>query len=77
MIRGKARMKRNAEQPGIIPALALAANIEHERFGIGGRMVGEGPDATFALPNHELRCAGHIGETDGVGESQVGERDDR
>jgi len=30
MIRGKARMKRNAEQPGIIPALALIAEIEHE-----------------------------------------------
>jgi hypothetical protein len=74
---GEAGMESEVQQTGIIPALALAANIEHERFGIGGRMVGEGPDATFALPNHELGCAGDIGETDGVGESQVGERNDR
>src|SRR5206468_3913677 len=61
---GEAWMKSEVQQTGIIPALALAANIEHERFGIGGRMIGVGPDSTFALPNHELRCAGDIGETD-------------
>ena len=74
---GEAGMESEVQQTGIIPALALAANIEHEPFGTGGRMVGERPDATFAFPNHELRCPGGIGETNGVGETQVGEPNDR
>jgi hypothetical protein len=70
-------MKRHAEQPGIIPALALVANVEDEFFIARTGRIWERPDPAFAFPNAQLIRAGNGAEADAVGEEQIRERIDR
>ena len=51
MIGGKAGRKRDPEQAGIIPTLALVSEVEHEFFFGRARGVLKRPDAALALPH--------------------------
>ena len=77
MVRRKARMKRDAEQAGIVPALALVAEVEHEFFFRRAGRILKRPDAAFAFPDAQFIRAGNGREADGVGEQQIGEGHDR
>ena len=68
MIRREARMKRQPQQSGIIPALALVADVQHQFFLRHVRAVGERPHAAFAFPDAQLRRPEHMRQADGVGE---------
>ena len=70
-------MKRNAKQPGIVPALTLVADVEDGfLFRRAGRIL-KRPDAAFAFPDAQFIRAGNGRKADTVGENKIGERDDR
>src|SRR5579862_8090324 len=71
MVRRKARMKCHAQQTGIVPTLALVAEVEHEFFMRYARIIFKGPDTAFAFPDAQLIRTRHEREADGVGEQQV------
>ena len=75
VIRGVTGMKSEIEQAGIVPALALIAEVENKSFGGGVGIVDERPDAAFAFPNEEAGIAGHGGEAEGIGEEKIGKSD--
>ena len=76
MVRRKARMKRDAEQAGIVPALALVVDVDDQFFLRRIRGIFKGPDASFALPHAQFIRARHKRQPDGICENQIRERDD-
>ena len=70
-------MKRKPEQAGIIPALALIVDVEHELLLRRAGSVLKRPDAALAFPDAKLVRARHKRQADGIGEEQVREGVDR
>ncbi len=77
MVRRKARMKRHAQQAGIVPALALVVDVEHEFFLHHAGLILKRPDTALAFPDAQFIRARHRRKTDGVGEKQIRKRRDR
>ena len=77
MVRRKARMKRDAEQAGIVPALALVVDVEREFFLRRARIIFKRPHAALAFPDAKFIRARHGCQADRIGENQIGERNDR
>ena len=73
VVGGVAGMEGDAEQAGVIPALALVAEVEDEFFFGHAGVVAKGPDAAFAFPDAEFIGAGDGGEADAVREEEIGE----
>jgi len=55
-------MKKQIEQTGVVPALALIMDVQNERFGTRAGSIIKRINAAFALPKHQLRGAGHVGQ---------------
>ncbi len=77
MIRGKARMENQIEQAGIIPALALPADIQHQFFARDIGNLVERVNPSFAFPNDQPSGSRHRSQSKCIGKKQMRKSRDR
>ena len=77
VIRRELRMKRQPEQPFIVPALADRVEIEHQLFRRDCRRIVKRPNVALAPPHHELAGARQRQNAERVLEREIWKRDDR
>ena len=66
-------MQGDAEQAGIVPALALAGQVQYEGLRGRGGVVFENPDFPFAFPDDKFGCPGDGRESQRVEKRQIRE----
>src|SRR5262245_53382577 len=75
MVGGKPGMKDEIQEAGIVPALALVANVKDESFGAGIWRIAEPVGPAFAFPNGQASRPRDRREAERVCKYEVCERD--